>query len=57
MNKVIDRLFLGNLQASQDSQLLQQNGITHILTVASGIKPFYPNLFVYKIINVADNST
>jgi len=36
---------------------LKHAGITHILTVASGIKPIYPKDFVYKIINVSDASS
>ena len=31
MNKIQDRLWLGNLQAAQDAQGLRQAGITHIL--------------------------
>jgi hypothetical protein len=33
---------------------LKQAGITHILQVASGIKPLYPKEFTYKVISVAD---
>jgi dual specificity phosphatase 12 len=36
---------------------LKQAGITHVLTVASGIKPLFPKEFIYKIINVADASS
>ena len=57
MNKIADRLYLGNLQASHDLAQLKQHGITHILTVATGIKPLFPKEFVYKVIQVADVSS
>jgi hypothetical protein len=37
MNKVLEGLFLGNLDAANDYTLLKKNGITHILTVAVGL--------------------
>jgi dual specificity phosphatase 12 len=57
MNKIQDRLYLGNLQAAQDLQLLKREGITHILQVAGGIKPMFPKDFKYKVIDVADQSS
>jgi protein-tyrosine phosphatase len=57
MNKIIDKLWLGNLQAAQDLQTLKHHGITHILQVASGIRPMFPKDFQYKIIEVTDLSS
>lgn len=54
MNKITDRLYLGNLQAATDFRALKEAGITHILQVANGIKPFYAKDFVYKVISVTD---
>jgi len=54
MNKILDRLYLGNLQAASDYKSLKEAGITHILQVATGIKPFFTNDFTYKVINIAD---
>lgn len=31
MNKIVDKLYLGNLQAAQDLNTLKQAGVTHIL--------------------------
>ena len=56
MDKIEHRLYLGNLKGAGNKAQLKKNGITHILTVASGIKPFFPNDFKYKVINVADSS-
>ena len=54
MDKISDRLFLGNLQAAQNFEALKQNNITHILTVADTIRPFFPRDFTYKVILVRD---
>jgi len=35
---------------------LQNAGITHILTVASGLNPVFPRQFTYKIIPIGDIS-
>ena len=45
MNKICDKLFLGNIKSATDYRTLKKCGITHILQVASGINPFYPNEF------------
>ncbi len=39
MHKIIDGLYLGNFDAAGNWALLKQNGITHILTVATGLQP------------------
>ena len=56
MDKILDRLYLGNLKGASEINALKAAGITHILQVASGIKPFFPNDFKYKIISVTDTS-
>lgn len=40
MNKIDEGLFLGNLDAANDTATLKKNGITHILTVAMGMEPY-----------------
>ena len=39
MNKIQDGIFLGNIDAASDYNLLKRHGITHILTVAVGLQP------------------
>lgn len=56
MDKIVDKLYLGNLKGASDMQALHKAGITHILQVASGIRPFFPKDFKYKVINVTDTS-
>ncbi|KAJ1932825.1 tyrosine protein phosphatase yvh1, partial [Linderina macrospora] len=54
MDKIIDGLFVGSAMAESDLAKLQENGITHILTVASNYAPSYPNHFAYKSISIED---
>lgn len=56
MDKIIDRLYLGNLKGASEFNALKAAGITHILQVAAGIKPFFPQDFKYKVISVTDTS-
>jgi len=44
MNKIDDKLFLGNIKSASDLKLLKSHGITHVLQVASGIKPFFADV-------------
>jgi protein-tyrosine phosphatase len=54
MNKIIDGVYLGNLQAAQNLPALKSSCITHILQVANGIQPMFPKQFTYKVIDVPD---
>ena len=55
MNKILDGLYLGNVESANDFTSLKQNGITHILTVASGIPPKFPSNFQYKVVTILDS--
>ncbi len=55
MNKIIDGLYLGNLAGAEDTQQLQQNGVTHVLTAAKGLNPRHMNQFKWKRIEVLDH--
>jgi hypothetical protein len=54
MNKILDNLWLGDLNDASNLYKLKQHGVTHILQAAAGFKPAYPDEFKYKIINVLD---
>lgn len=54
MNKIIDRVYLGSLEGASDMPALKAAGITHILQVASGMEPLFPEEFNYKVISVTD---
>jgi len=39
MNKILDGLYLGNIESANDFTALKHQGVTHILTVAVGLSP------------------
>ncbi|KAK8684973.1 hypothetical protein V6N13_040985 [Hibiscus sabdariffa] len=47
-------LFLGSIAAANNVDALKRLNITHILTVASSLKPVHTNDFVYKVVPVLD---
>ena len=53
-NKIIDGIVLGNIKAASSEIILQQHGVTHILTVGSGLKPKFPLKYKYKVIEEYD---
>lgn len=55
MNKIIDGMWLGDMSGAYNRTTLRKNGITHILTVAEGIAPKFPSMFVYKQIHILDS--
>jgi hypothetical protein len=44
MDLILERLYLGDIQGASNLNQLSVNGVTHILQVASGIKPFFPKV-------------
>ena len=54
MNKIIDKLYVGDISGASNMLALKRAGITHILTAAAGIQPFFPRDFKYKCLNVLD---
>lgn len=55
MNKIMDNLWLGDMSAAYNKLLLKKHGMTHILTVASGIPPKFPSNFQYKVVTILDS--
>ncbi len=54
IDRITDKIFLGNSDAGRDFNKLKTLGITHILIIGSFLHAFYPNDFKYKIIEVED---
>ncbi|TYH03641.1 hypothetical protein ES288_A09G235500v1 [Gossypium darwinii] len=52
--EIEEGLFLGSIAAANNMDALKSLNITHILTVASSLKPVHTNDFVYKVIPVLD---
>ena len=55
MYKILDNLWLGDMSAAYSKILLKKHGVTHILTVASGIPPKFPTNFIYKVVSILDS--
>lgn len=47
MHKIEEGLFLGNLDAANDTTTLKKNGINHILTVAYAMEPLNSSVAYY----------
>lgn len=50
-------MFLGSVGAAHDRDALDACGITHVLTVAGGFPPKFPDVYEYLVIDVADVSS
>ena len=57
LNEIIEGLYLGDHVASSNKFILTRNGITHILTVGSGLYPKFPQKFSYKWVTELDCPT
>ncbi|KAL1198500.1 Dual specificity protein phosphatase 1 [Cardamine amara subsp. amara] len=47
-------LYLGSVAAACNKNVLKDYNVTHILTVASSLRPAHPDDFVYKVVRVVD---
>ena len=52
--EVVPGVFLGSVGAAHDRDALDACGITHVLTVAGGFPPKFPDVYEYLVIDVAD---
>lgn len=52
--EVIPGLYIGDLRAAQDFDLLKEKKVTHIFQVMGGVEPMFRNDFTYKVLDVAD---
>nr|XP_023695368.1 dual specificity protein phosphatase 22-A-like [Paramormyrops kingsleyae] len=56
MSKVVDGLYLGNIRDSENTEILSDNGITHILSVYNSAKPVIEGM-TYLCIQASDSSS
>lgn len=54
MDRITDRIYLGDINGWSNLYQLRKNKITHILTMAAGIRPLFKKEFKYKIFNIID---
>ena len=57
LNEIIEGLYLGDHIASENKYILSRNGITHILTIGTGLYPKFPQKYTYKWIAELDSPT
>ena len=57
LNEIIDGLYLGDHVASDNKYILARHGITHILTLGTGLYPKFPQKYTYKWISELDSPT
>ncbi|CAG9330279.1 unnamed protein product [Blepharisma stoltei] len=56
IDKIDERLFLGNEAVANSLEILTEHGITHILIAAKELQPHFEGSFVYKKIDIYDQS-
>jgi len=54
-DEIIPGVFLGSYASAKDKDWLDQNQITHILTIASGLSPAFPDNYTYKNVSIRDH--
>ncbi|CAA7012968.1 unnamed protein product [Microthlaspi erraticum] len=53
-SQIEEGLYLGSVAAASNKNVLKSYNVTHILTVASSLRPAHPDDFVYKVVKVVD---
>lgn len=56
INEIIENLFISDFSSACDRDNLKSFGITHIVTVISGVDKMYPDDFEYNIIDICDRN-
>lgn len=52
---VTDSLYIGNLKAARNRDLLRSKGISHLVVAGTGLGEFFPGEFQYKTVNAMDS--
>lgn len=55
IHHIIDNVYLGDLPSSISYDKLEEDGITHIISIINGSYSMYPNKFKYKHIHINDD--
>ena len=56
IDHIIDNVYIGNISTAVNIEELQNNGITHILSVMNGSFSMFPEKFVYKHVHINDDA-
>ncbi|EEQ97906.1 dual specificity protein phosphatase, putative [Perkinsus marinus ATCC 50983] len=57
LHRITERLYVSSVSGAMNLKELRQHRISHILCVASGIRPLYPDCFTYKCADLLDADT
>jgi hypothetical protein len=55
IDKITDKIFLGNYEAAKSKDILKNKGITHIITVGMEMDPMFEDDFEYLLIRARDS--
>ena len=56
MNKISDKIYLGNYESAKNEEILKQNNINRVISCLGHLSPKYKNkLIKRKIFNIVDN--
>lgn len=54
-NQIVPRIYVGDLASASNKTALQEQGITHIVSIYNGCYELYPDDFKYKLIHINDD--
>lgn len=54
IHEVYPNIFVGNISTAYNKEILNTNGITHVVTAVSGMHAIYPEDFIYHTVDVLD---
>jgi predicted protein tyrosine phosphatase len=55
-NQIVPRIYVGDLASASNKEALQEQGITHIVSIYNGCYEIFPDDFKYKIIHINDDT-
>jgi len=55
IDEITDKIFLGNYDGQRERNKLNDIGITNILVCGNFFQKFYPNDFIYYVVEIDDN--
>ncbi|CAI2383548.1 unnamed protein product [Moneuplotes crassus] len=57
IDQILPNLYLGSIFAAGNEETLEDNEITHILTMGNYMEPKFPDKFEYKVCKLDDDDT
>ena len=55
INKISDKIYLGNFDGGREKEKLKKYGVTHILICGNNLIDWHPNDFIYLTLPIEDN--